>query len=289
MKLEKDLAEVKKKWFHRKEQKELEGKIETKKTRLDKAKDTLDLLPMQYGYQNALGVTKEMKVAKAELKKIQQAQKEWDASETKQEKLYLTIPANVRNVAKWEAQERIGQKRSIHDRLEEKKQIAKYAASLIEPGDFVYVDAGSSTEYLVEYIEERDASYVTNSMSHALKLAGRGMKVSILGGNVKGTTEAVVGADAMETLRRYHFTRGFWGADGIRKKEGCTTPEMEEAAVKRLSMKQTRECYVLCDGSKFGKIAQVTFAELADVTVITAGLKDKKYKKYENIVEVEDI
>ena len=121
--------------------------------------------------------------------------------------------------------------------VEEKKQIAKYAASLIEPGDFVYVDAGSSTEYLVEYIEERDASYVTNSMSQ----------------------------------------------------EGCTTPEMEEAAVKRLSMKQTRECYVLCDGSKFGKIAQVTFAELADVTVITAGLKDKKYKKYENIVEVEDI
>ena len=46
--------------------------------------------------------------------------------------------------------------------VEEKKQIAKYAASLIEPGDFVYVDAGSSTEYLVEYIEERDASYVTN-------------------------------------------------------------------------------------------------------------------------------
>ena len=40
--------------------------------------------------------------------------------------------------------------------VEEKKQIAKYAASLIEPGDFVYVDAGSSTEYLVEYIEERD-------------------------------------------------------------------------------------------------------------------------------------
>ena len=125
VKLEKDLAEVKKKWFHRKEQKELEGKIEAKKTQLDKAKNTLDLLPMQYGYQNALGVTKEMKVAKAELKKIQQAQKEWDASETKQEKLYLTIPANVRNVAKWDAQERIGQKRSIHDRLEEKKQIVE--------------------------------------------------------------------------------------------------------------------------------------------------------------------
>ena len=125
VKLEKDLKEVKKKWFHRKEQKELEGKIETKKVQLEKAKATLDLIPAQHGYQNALEVTKAMKVAKAELKKIQQAQKEWDDSETKQEKLYLTIPANVRNVEKREVQERIGQKRSIHDRLEEKKQIVE--------------------------------------------------------------------------------------------------------------------------------------------------------------------
>ena len=125
LKLEKELAEVKKKWFHRKEQKELEGKIVEKKTQLDKAKDTLDLLPMQYGYQNALGVTKAMKVAKVELKKVQQEQKEWDASEAKQEKLYLTIPANVRDVEKQEVQGRTGQRRSIHERLEEKKQIVE--------------------------------------------------------------------------------------------------------------------------------------------------------------------
>ncbi|SCI48722.1 Uncharacterised protein [uncultured Blautia sp.] len=125
VKMEKELADVKKKWFHRKEQKELEGKIAANKTQLDKEKDTLDLLPMQYGYQNALGVTKAMKAAKAELKKVQQVQKEWDASETKQEKLYLTIPANVRNVEKREVQERTGQRRSIHERLEEKKQIVE--------------------------------------------------------------------------------------------------------------------------------------------------------------------
>lgn len=125
VKLEKDLKEMKKKWFHRKEQKELEGKIETKKVQLEKAKATLDLIPAQHGYQNALEVTKAMKVAKAELKKIQQAQKEWDDSETKQEKLYLTIPANVRNVEKREVQERIGQRRSLHERLEEKKQMVE--------------------------------------------------------------------------------------------------------------------------------------------------------------------
>ena len=125
VKLEKNLKEVKKKWFHRKEQKELEGKIETKKVQLEKAKATLDLIPAQHGYQNALEVTKAMKIAKAELKKAQQAQKEWDAQELKQEKLYLTIPANIPHVEKQEMQKNIGQKRSIHERLEEKKQIVE--------------------------------------------------------------------------------------------------------------------------------------------------------------------
>ena len=125
VKLEKDLKEVKKKWFHRKEQKELEGKIETKKVQLEKAKATLDLIPTQHGYQNALEVTKAMKLAKSELKKVQMEQKAWDSSEPKQEKLYLTIPANVRCVEKREVQKSIGQRRSIHERLEEKKQLVE--------------------------------------------------------------------------------------------------------------------------------------------------------------------
>lgn len=120
VKLEKDLKEVKKKWFHRKEQKELEGKIEAKNVQLEKAKATLDLIPAQHGYQNTLEVTKAMKLAKAELKKVQQAQKVWDALEQKPEKMYLRIPANVQNMEKQERQ-----KRSIHERLEEKKQIVE--------------------------------------------------------------------------------------------------------------------------------------------------------------------
>ena len=129
VKLEKDLKEVKKKWFHRKEQKELEGKIETKKVQLEKAKATLDLIPAQNGYQNALEVTKAMKIAKAELKKVQLAQKAWDAPEPQPEKMYLRIPANVQNMEKQEMQKSIGQRRSIHERLEEKKHMVEQQPS----------------------------------------------------------------------------------------------------------------------------------------------------------------
>ena len=125
VKLEKNLKEVKKKWFHKKEQKELEGKIDAKKVQLENAKATLDLIQAQHEYQNALEVTKAMKLAKAELKKVQLAQKAWDAPEPQSEKMYLRIPANIPNVEKQEMQENAGQKRSIHERLEEKKQIAE--------------------------------------------------------------------------------------------------------------------------------------------------------------------
>lgn len=122
VKLEKDLKEVKKKWFYRKEQKELEGKIDAKKVQLEKAKATLDLIPALHGYQNALEVTKAIRLAKAELKKVQMAQKAWDAPEPEPEKMYLRIPANVPNVGKQEMQNSTGKKRSIHERLEEKKR-----------------------------------------------------------------------------------------------------------------------------------------------------------------------
>lgn len=126
VKLEKDLKEVKKKWFHRKEQKELERKIETKKVQLEKAKATLDLIPAQHGYQNALELTKAMKLAKSELKKVQQAQKVWDAPEPELEKMYLRIPANLQSVEKRKVQKSTEQRRNIHERLEEKKQIVEH-------------------------------------------------------------------------------------------------------------------------------------------------------------------
>ena len=56
------------------------------------------------------------------MKKVQMAQKAWDAPEPEPEKMYLSIPANIPNVEKQEIQKSTGQKKSIHERLEEKKR-----------------------------------------------------------------------------------------------------------------------------------------------------------------------
>lgn len=65
---------------------------------------------------------------------------------------------------------------------EQKNAIAKYAASLIRPDDFVYLDAGTSTEAMIPFIKETQAVFVTNAISHAKLLAEKGCRVYLLGG-----------------------------------------------------------------------------------------------------------
>ena len=121
----------------------------------------------------------------------------------------------------------------------EKQTIASFAASLIKPGDFVYLDAGSTTEALADCIEERDATYLTNSLPIARKLLARGCKTLLPGGTVKPLTEALVGEETIASLTKYHFTIGFWGTNGFSPKTGFTTPELSEAKVKEFSIAQT--------------------------------------------------
>ena len=68
---------------------------------------------------------------------------------------------------------------------EEKQKIAKYAASLITPDDFVYLDAGTTTGLMLEYLAGVRAAFVTNAVSHAQTLAKMGIRVYLIGGELK--------------------------------------------------------------------------------------------------------
>ena len=169
---------------------------------------------------------------------------------------------------------------------EDKLRIARYAASLIAPEDFVYLDAGTTTELMIEYITSRQAMFVTNAISHAKRLAERGFTVYLLGGEFKAITEAIVGEEAVETLRKYNFTKGFWGTNGVSIQKGYSTPELKEAAVKKRSMENCKECYILADESKFNQISSVTFAPFENATVITTGLNQPAFEKCKNVINI---
>lgn len=169
--------------------------------------------------------------------------------------------------------------------IEDKTEIAKYAASLITSEDFVYIDAGSTTELMIDFITAKGAIFVTNAISHGRKLARKGFATFIMGGELKGITEAVVGEDTVRALQRYNFTKGFFGTNGIHRERGFTTPDIREALVKKQAMECSRERYVLADESKFGRISPVTFCGFEDAVIITGKLKESEYKAYENVKE----
>lgn len=170
--------------------------------------------------------------------------------------------------------------------MEEKQAIAQYAAGLLENGDFVFIDAGTTTEKMIDFLPEKNAAFVTNGLFHAKKLAQKGFKVYVLAGELKLSTEAVVGTECVLALKNYNFTKSFIGTNGISLSCGLTTPDPDEASIKTAVISSSKNAYVLADHSKFDKITSVTFGQLEKVTIITDKLSDKRYLAKAKITEV---
>ena len=175
---------------------------------------------------------------------------------------------------------------TINLNMDEKLKISEYAASLIEDNDLIYMDAGTTTELIIDFIKNTKAVFVTNGIVHAKKLIQKGCTTYILGGELKLITEAIVGVEAINSLRKYNFTKGFFGVNGVSIKNGFTTPDIREAMVKEEAINRTKDSFVLCDTSKFDEISSITFASIDKARIITTNLEDIKYKQVTDVVEV---
>lgn len=136
---------------------------------------------------------------------------------------------------------------------------------------------------MLSFLTEKSAIFVTNAVAHAKTLAAAGFRVYLVGGELKGSTEAVVGNQALMNLQSYHFTKGFFGTNGISRQSGLTTPDMNEAMVKKTAMGQCRECFILADHSKFGNVSSVTFGAFQSGTILTDDCPEE-YKSSGNVV-----
>ena len=106
-------------------------------------------------------------------------------------------------------------------------------------------------------------------VKHAALLIDQGIETLILGGTIKISTNAVLGSGASEQLRKLRFNRCFIGMNGAHVDAGFTTPDPEEAMIKKIAIENSQKAYVLLDHSKF---QQTTFAQVAaieDAEIIT--------------------
>lgn len=168
-----------------------------------------------------------------------------------------------------------------HEQEAEKRLIAQKAVELIEDGDTIILDAGTTTAALSEELEQfNDLTVVTNGINIALELVDSPHEVIIPGGNLKKRTLALVGPVAEDYLEGLNAEKAFIGANGIDLDAGVTTPDLVEANVKKRMAEKAKEVIILADHSKFNTVTLVEVLDLEQVDkIITDDDLDETVKK----------
>lgn len=154
--------------------------------------------------------------------------------------------------------------------VDEKVAIARRAATFIEDGMAIYLDAGTTTQAMVPFLQGKKIVVVTNSLPIANELFDLDIKTFVIGGELKRSTQALVGYNARESMMNYRVDLAFLGMNGIDLEAGYTTPDPEEALVKKTAIELAQTSFVLADASKIGKRTFSRVATLDAAQLITS-------------------
>lgn len=152
---------------------------------------------------------------------------------------------------------------------EEKLSIAYAAYECINDGDAVFLDCGTTTTQLARVIKngsKRNILIGTNAINIAMELSeAEDISVIVIGGTFRPRILSCVGAYAEEMMKTLFFDKGFISGNHITLERGFTTPDLQEARMKRLMMESCKEHFIALDYSKFGDDSLGLIAPIADL------------------------
>ncbi|EEQ08942.1 Uncharacterized HTH-type transcriptional regulator yciT [Yersinia mollaretii ATCC 43969] len=152
-----------------------------------------------------------------------------------------------------------------------KQKLAHYAASLVNDGETVFIESGSSNALLAHHLAQRPGiTLVTVSGYIARQLKDSACEVILLGGIYQKKSDSMVGPLTQLCLRHVHFSKAFIGIDGYQIDTGFTGRDILRAEVINSVLAKGAENIILSDASKFGLVHQYPLAPLSAISrVIT--------------------
>jgi len=162
---------------------------------------------------------------------------------------------------------------------EEKKRIGMYAASLIQSGDTVYLDCGTTLSYMAAALAERiknedllPLNIVTNSIANLQILSEVPLcKVVLTGGVYNANRRDFSGPLTERYIRNFHFGKTFFGCDGISVDMGFTSNEAEISRLNACVLSCSDHAYVLSSSSKFDKKSFISYAAPEQIDELITG------------------
>jgi DeoR/GlpR family transcriptional regulator of sugar metabolism len=178
------------------------------------------------------------------------------------------------------------------DNMDKKIAIGKMAASLIENGDTIILDSGSTTTEIAHNILGRKGlTVITNALNIAIILgADPGIDVIVTGGEFKPPTLSLTGQKAADFFKGIHVDKLFLATAGISLRSGLTYPSISDIMVKKAMIDASDITYLVADSTKIDKNALASLGALSMIHyVITDGCIDPKYLKLFKDNEIEII
>lgn len=149
---------------------------------------------------------------------------------------------------------------------DQKRRIALVASEYLPEEGCVFIDGGTTTEFLAEALRNKPwLMVVTNSLTLASMIGESKTQVFFLGGRIRPTTLSALGSKTLEDLSSYRAQIAFLGTNGIDLHSGLATVDPDEAAVKRKMIANATETIVLADNSKFGASYSSVFADFDEI------------------------
>ncbi len=157
----------------------------------------------------------------------------------------------------------------LTQQLTEKISIAKACASLVNNGDCIFIDSGSTTYQMTPFLLGKEKlTVVTNSLPVAFDLIGSNIEVMIIGGRVRHSEKSVTSNDFLFHFDHFNINKAFICASGVTLEKGISDFSLEEAMTRKQLINISQTVYVATDSTKFNKDVAIQVCPLEEVDMI---------------------
>lgn len=160
--------------------------------------------------------------------------------------------------------------RRMRDNAEAKRAIARAAVKLVEDGDSLIIDTGTTTSIFAQELRHRRGlTVVTNASDIARTLATvNGNRVYMAGGELKADNGAAFGPAAVEFISRFRVRHSFISIAALHAVDGPMDMAFEEAELARMALSRSDSRIILSDSTKFGKTALVKVCDFSEISLL---------------------
>lgn len=161
------------------------------------------------------------------------------------------------------------------------RAIAREAATHVEDGDCIFLNASSTALNIIDFITAQDVTVITNNGKALLLDERPNVSILLTGGEIRPPKASMTGQVTLDMIRRVTATKCFLGVTGFSAEYGLTSATTPEPAVNALMLERSKLHVVVADSTKMGLTSSFQYgsADEVDLLITDAGATDAQVAK----------